>query len=124
MTDTDDGTRLFELQAEVCQAIANPKRLQILSLLKGGEMSVGDMLKAMGLNKANLSQHLSILRQKGIVVTRREGTVIYYRLARPRISDACGIMREVLVESLKDQEMLSKSMRKAEKKKSVNVERN
>jgi len=73
---------------------------------------VGEMVKAMGIAKANLSQHLSIMRQKGILLTRREGTTIYYRLARPKITEACGIMREVLLDSLADQERLSRSIRK------------
>jgi ArsR family transcriptional regulator len=107
-------TRIFELQAEICQTLANPKRLQILSLLKKGEMSVGEMVNAMSIAKANLSQHLSVMRQKGILATRREGTTIYYRLARPKITEACGIMREVLLDSLADQEKLSKSIRKGE----------
>jgi ArsR family transcriptional regulator, virulence genes transcriptional regulator len=104
-------TRIFELQAEICQTLANPKRLQILSLLKKGELSVGEMVKTMNIAKANLSQHLSVMRQKGILVTRREGTMIYYRLARPRITEACTIMREVLMDSLADQEKLSRSIR-------------
>jgi len=104
-------TRIFELQAEICQTLANPKRLQILSLLKKGELSVGEMVDAMNIAKANLSQHLSVMRQKGILVTRREGTMIYYRLARPKITEACTIMREVLMDSLADQESLSRSIR-------------
>ena len=104
-------TRIFELQAEICQTLANPKRLQILSLLKKGELPVGEMVKAMRIAKANLSQHLSVMRQKGILLTRREGTMIYYRLARPKITEACAIMREVLMDSLADQERLSKSIR-------------
>jgi DNA-binding transcriptional ArsR family regulator len=107
-------TRIFELQAEICQTLANPKRLQILSLLKKGELSAGEMAKAMNIAKANLSQHLSVMRQKGILVTRRDGTMIYYRLARPKITEACSIMREVLLDSLADQERLSKSIRKGE----------
>lgn len=107
-------TRIFELQAEICQTLANPKRLQILSLLKKGELSVGEMVEVMGIAKANLSQHLSIMRQKGILATRREGTTIYYRLARPKITEACGIMREVLLDSLAEQEKLSKSMRRGD----------
>ena len=105
-------TRIFVLQAEICQTLANPKRLQILSLLKKGELSVGEMVEAIGIAKANLSQHLSIMRQKGILSTRRVGTTIYYRLARPKITEACGIMREVLLDSLAEQEKLSKSMRR------------
>ena len=60
--------------------------------------------------KANLSQHLSVLRQKGIVLTRREGTNIYYRIAYPKITEACSVMRGVLVESLRAQETLAKQI--------------
>jgi ArsR family transcriptional regulator, virulence genes transcriptional regulator len=93
-------TQLWEMQAEICQTLANPKRLQILHLLREEELSVGAIVKAMGITKANLSQHLSILRQKGILAARRQGTTVYYRLAIPYITEACGIMREVLIEVL------------------------
>ena len=105
---TFQDTKIFELQADICLSLGNPKRLQILNLLKNGEMSVGEMVKAMKVAKANLSQHLSILRQKGIVLPRREGTNIYYRIAHPKITEACSIMRDVLMESLKTHENLAK----------------
>ncbi len=103
--------KVLELQAEICQTLANPKRLQIISLLKNGELPVGEMVKAMNIAKANLSQHLAVMRQKGILITRREGTTIYYRLASPKITDACTTMREVLMNLLEDREKLSKSIR-------------
>jgi ArsR family transcriptional regulator len=81
--------------------------------LKKGELSVGSMVKAMGIAKANLSQHLSSMRQKGILIARREGTTVYYRLASPKITEACAAMREVLMDLLEGQETLSKSMREA-----------
>ncbi len=109
----EEDTAIFEVQAEVCQTLANPKRLHILSLLKGGELSVGEMLKAMDIPKANLSQHLSIMKQKGILVARREGTVIYYRLAIPKITDACTIMRDVLLQLLENREEFSRRIRSA-----------
>lgn len=102
---------IFELQADVCLALANPRRLQILNLLKEGERSVGELLEKMEINKANLSQHLSILKQKGLLVWRRQGTAVYYRLASPRITEACSIMRDVLLETLRDKERISRSMR-------------
>jgi ArsR family transcriptional regulator len=105
-----EDTKIFELQAEICLALASPKRLQILNLLKNGEMSAGELVKAMKIPKANLSQHLSILRQKGIVLSRREGTNIFYSIAHPKITDACTIMRGVLMESLKTQEILAKQI--------------
>ena len=108
--------KVFELQAEICQTLANPKRLQIVSLLKNGELSVGEMVRAMGVPKANASQHLSIMRQKGLIISRREGTTIYYRLASPKITDACSIMREVLLSILADRETLSRNIRGIENK--------
>ncbi len=106
----DRGMEVFELQADVCLALANPRRLQILNLLKDGEASVGKMLGKIEINKANMSQHLSILKQKGLIVSRREGTAVYYRLVSPRITEACSIMRDVLLETLREKERISKSM--------------
>jgi ArsR family transcriptional regulator len=108
--DPEQELEVFELQADVCLALANSRRLQILGLLKDGERSVGQMLEKIEINKANMSQHLSILKQKGLLVSRREGTVVYYRLASPRITEACSIMRDVLLETLRQKERLSKSM--------------
>ena len=114
--DTEADGKIFELQADICQTLANPKRLQIISLLKKGELSVGELVRAMGIAKANLSQHLSSMRQKNILIARREGTSIYYRLASPKIIEACASMREVLMNLLEGQETLSKSIRGAGRK--------
>jgi ArsR family transcriptional regulator, virulence genes transcriptional regulator len=102
---------LWELQADVCMTLANPKRLQILHMLKGGEMPAGTMARLMGIAKANLSQHLSLLRRHGLVRTRREGTRVFYRVAHPKIIEACSIMRGVLLETLGEQESLARSLR-------------
>jgi len=111
----EDAT-IYELQSEICLALANPKRLQILNLLKNGEMSAGEMVKAMKIPKANLSQHLSVLKQKGLVSSRREGTSIYYSITHPQITDACSIMRSVLMEALENQETLARQVRNTQKK--------
>lgn len=58
------------------------------------------MARALGLRQANLSQHLMLLRERGIVTTRRQGLNIYYSLSSPKIVQACEIMREVLAEHL------------------------
>ena len=113
---TEADLRVYELQADICQTLANPKRLQIVGLLKQGEVSVGEMVRAMGIPKANVSQHLSIMRQKGLIISRREGTTIYYRLASPKITEACSIMREVLLSLLAGQEALSRNIRTAREK--------
>jgi len=92
---------IFELHADVCRTLSNPKRLKILSALRDREMPVGQILAKMGrIGKANLSQHLAVMRQKGVVATRREGNLIYYRISSPKIIQACDLMREVLFEQL------------------------
>lgn len=92
---------IFELHADVCRTLSNPKRLQILNALRDGEMSVNEILARVGrIRLANLSQHLAVMRQKGVVATRREGNLIYYRIESLKIIKACDLMREVLFEQL------------------------
>jgi len=112
---SQEEVQLWEMQADMCQTLANPKRLQILNLLKDGELSVGAMVQALGVAKANLSQHLGVMRQKGILFSRREGTTIYYRLGTPHIAEACKIMRLVLLEALTARGELTRSLLLAEK---------
>lgn len=88
--------QLFRLQEEVFKVLANQKRLEIVQLLSHAELSVTDMVSMLGLPQANLSQHLSLLRQAHVVQTRRSGVVIYYRMADPRIADACELIRSFL----------------------------
>ncbi len=93
---------VFELQAEICKTLANPKRLEIIYLLKDGELSVGEMVERLKLPKANVSQHLAVMRQRGIVAARREGVNIYYSIANPKIVEACRLMREVMLEQIEE----------------------
>lgn len=103
--------RLYELHAAICQTLANPKRLEILDRLREGERSVGQLAEDMRLSQPNVSQHLAVMRQHGIVVTRREGLSIYYRIANPKITKACGLMRQVLVEHLESRAALAEIAR-------------
>ncbi len=102
--------KMFEMHAEVCKSMANPTRLKIISLLREGEKSVEGLLEKLMLPKANLSQHLSVLRQRRIVSTRREGLNIYYKVANPKMIKACDILREVLLEQLQEGEILRKGV--------------
>ena len=90
--------QLFQQHAELCRTLANPVRLEILSLLREGERQVNELVEASGLNQANVSQHLSILRSRGLIAARREGTHVCYRIAHPKIIRACDLIREVLIE--------------------------
>ncbi len=92
--------QLYELHASICQTLANPKRLEIIAHLRDGEKTVTELMEAMPISQANLSQHLGLMRQKGIVTARREGLNIYYRMSNPKIIQACDLMRQVLLENL------------------------
>ena len=97
---------LFELQAEVCKTLASPKRLEIISALKDGEKTVGELVEQLGVPKANVSQHLAVMRLKGILNSRREGVNIYYSITNPKVIDACSLMREVLTEQMQERSKL------------------
>jgi ArsR family transcriptional regulator len=89
---------LYEMQAEVCKTLTNPKRIEILNTLKNEEKTVTELVNALGASKANVSQHLAVMRHKGILTTRRDGVNIYYRVANPKVIEACTLMKEVLFE--------------------------
>lgn len=89
---------IFEMQAEICKTLTNPKRIEILNVLKNEERTVTELVNALGASKANVSQHLAVMRHKGILTTRRDGVNIFYRVANPKVIEACSLMKEVLFE--------------------------
>lgn len=103
---------VFILQAEICKTLANPKRLEIIAALKEGELSVGELVEKLGITKANISQHLSVLRQRKVVSTRRDGVNIFYSINNPKIIEACALMKAVLLEQIADGERLAKRLKK------------
>ena len=84
------------LQASLSiKAIAHPLRLKILCVLGDGEVSVQDIVADVGTSQSNISQHLAILREKGVLVTRKDANRVYYRIGDPRTIKLVGMMREV-----------------------------
>ena len=108
---------ILKLQADVCKVFANDKRLEIINLLKDREMSNSELMQKTGMPKVNISQHMNVLKSKGVVLVRHEGIQLYYRLANPKIIQACNLMREVLVEQLMEKEKMASMMVKASNKK-------
>jgi len=90
--------KLLSFQEEVFKVLANQKRLEIIQLLSGRELSVSQMVEMLGLPQANLSQHLALLRQAKVVTSRRDGQTIYYQLSDRRISDALDMIKNVLID--------------------------
>jgi ArsR family transcriptional regulator, virulence genes transcriptional regulator len=88
--------KIFEFHAAFCKTFSHPKRLEILCLLKDGELTVSEITKKLGSSKANVSQHLTVMRMAKIMKTRREGANIYYMLANKKLVQACGLMQDAL----------------------------
>jgi ArsR family transcriptional regulator len=105
--------RLFEIQAEICQTLSQPKRLMLVHELRNGEKSVGHLSSILGISQPNVSQHLAILRKRGIVTTKREGATIYYRLSSPRIGEACDLVHSFLTEQLENSRELASFLHKS-----------
>ena len=91
---------LYELKAGLCKTFSDPKRLIIISELRGGEKQVGDLAKTLGIPHAVVSRHLSVLRNRGVVSPRREGKNVYYSLTDPKIAEACDLVHEVLIDQI------------------------
>ena len=89
--------QVLRLQSGICKILSNPKRLEILHDLRQGEKTVGELSSATGFRQANVSQHLALMRHAKIVLERREGNTVYYRIVDKRITKACDIMRDVLI---------------------------
>lgn len=91
---------LYSMHAEFCKFMGNAKRIEILFLLGEDELCVEDIARKMDVAVPNISQHLAIMREKGVVESRRSGNKIFYRLANPKTLQACILMREAMVEQM------------------------
>ena len=101
--------KIYKIHAEICKVFSNSTRLEILNLLRDKELSVTELIEKTKLGQTNISQHLSIMKSKGIVTSSRKGKNIYYRLTNPKIIKAFDIIREVLSERLeKNRSILAK----------------
>ncbi|GAA1151117.1 metalloregulator ArsR/SmtB family transcription factor [Nocardioides aquiterrae] len=108
--DGQVAAELHELHARVCKAIADPKRLLIINELRDQELSVGDLCEALDISQSNVSQHLAILRERGVVSTRRDGTRVLYTLRGTKVIQAVDLLREFLAEDLADRGRLGSEM--------------
>lgn len=100
----------YEIHAELCKVFSSPIRLEILNLLGENELSVSELIEKTNLSQANISQHLSIMKSKGIVVSKRDGKNVYYRLENPKIIKAFDIIREILTAKLREDGKIIKGL--------------
>jgi DNA-binding transcriptional ArsR family regulator len=91
---------LTELTNTLCKALNDPKRLHLLYALADGPRSVGELTAAIGASQANVSQHLAVLRERGIVVTERHGASVIYSLRYPELLEAIEQLRAILAQEV------------------------
>jgi DNA-binding transcriptional ArsR family regulator len=105
--DATERAELTQLHARLCQALADPKRLMLLTALRQGPRTVGELCAELSLGQANTSQHLAILRDRGVVSAERVGTTMVYQLRGDKVVKALDLLREFMHELFQEQHQLS-----------------
>jgi ArsR family transcriptional regulator len=103
-----DEERLFAFHADMCKMLSSPIRLKVIHFLRDKEKPVNELAQLCQVPQATLSQHLGLMRQRGMLVTRKEGTTVYYCLANPKMIEAFDLMRQILSERLLEMQKLRK----------------
>ena len=104
---------LFRWHAEMCKVFSHPARLQILEALREQEISVSGLAQRLGLSVGNLSQHVNMMKQRRVLLSRKQGNVVYYRLANPKILKAFDLIREILLEQIERDGVLVRHVQRA-----------
>lgn len=98
----------LELMAEKFRLLADPTRLAILRALMGGERSVGQVVEETGRNQANVSKHLKMLAESGLIARRKEGLQVFHRIADPLVEQLCALVCETIARQARE-EMVQKA---------------
>jgi len=99
-----------QLHAELCQCIADPRRISILYALSEGPKNVSELMEALDMTRATASRHLKVLRDGSMVNTERDGVSIYYSLADERVIQALDLLRAVLAQMLGQRKALAEAL--------------
>jgi len=100
-------TMIYEKQVSICKAFANPLRLRILDMIAQRPYAASELQEQLSISKANLSQHMTILRAAGVIITHREGKQVYCSLAIPEVKQACQLIRNVLRAQIRSGQQLA-----------------
>ena len=106
---------VFKIKSDFFKGLAHPIRLEIIEYLKDKESNVGKLVEVLGVEQSNLSRHLAVLKELGILKARQEKTTVYYSIHDPDIFKVLRPMSEILRKELKRSEKLLEHLGKAEK---------
>ncbi len=101
---------LYRRHADFCKVLAHPMRLEVIDLLHDREMAVTELAERLEVSVGNLSQHLNLMKQRRVLESRKEGNSVIYRLANPKMTKACGLIREILFEQMQQDNALFKRL--------------
>jgi ArsR family transcriptional regulator len=102
-----DKAAIYRLHAQFCKTLSDANRLLMIAELAKGEVSVNELAQRLQLRQANVSKHLGLMRERGLVVTRRDGSTVYYALSDPRIIGAIKLLKEVQADQIEKQHSLT-----------------
>ncbi len=102
---------LYQLKADFFKTLGHPARIRVLELLSERELAVAELLPAVGVESANLSQQLGVLRRAGLVITRKEGSNVFYSLTSPHVAELLAVARKILTGVLAGQVDLLEDLR-------------
>lgn len=102
----DMERELYQCHADMCKVFSHPTRLEILNVLREEEMSVSNLAGRLQVAIGNLSQHLNMMKQRRVLVSRKDGNVVYYRLANSKMLRAFDLIREILLEQMQRESVL------------------
>ncbi len=106
-----DVTRaLYEQHAEMCKVFSNATRLMILNVLREQELTVAAIAGKLGVALGTVSPHLLMMKQRRVLVSRKQGNQVFYRLANPKLLQAFDLIREILYEQMKQHERLTREL--------------
>lgn len=102
---------LYELKAEFFRTLGHPARIRVLELLSEREHAVSELVADVGIEPANMSQHLAVLRRTGLVTARKEGSAVHYSLTSPHVAELLAVARRILTGVLSGQVELLEDLR-------------
>lgn len=108
-----DSLRRFK--AGIFQALAHPTRIAILELLGTGELSAGELIEKLGMEQANVSQHLAVLRAQRLVLNRKAGNQVFYSVRDPILLRVLALMRRYFHKYLSEAQEMLQEMSESEK---------
>jgi len=98
--------QIYLYHAVMCQVFSHPKRLEVINILRDGEMPVTELANKLKMTVGNLSQHLSMMKNRHLLLSRKEGNQVYYRIANPKLLLCFDMMREMLFEQIQQDSLL------------------